>query len=126
MVKLFGQPILNLVRPLQYPKGHSKEGSPLFKRRFIPASLFDNPYLSETGDYEAMLLSLPEHQRKQLLEGNWDINEGAAFPEFDRNTHVVEPFKIPAQLDNVLGRVTMAMVLILVFFGLPLLLMNNL
>jgi len=80
---------------LRYPKGHSKEGKPLFKRRFIPASLFDNPYLAESGDYEAMLLSLPEHQRKQLLEGNWDINEGAAFPEFNRQIHVVDPYAIP-------------------------------
>jgi hypothetical protein len=80
---------------LTYPSGHSKAGEPLFKRRFIPASLFDNPYLAESGDYEAMLLSLPEHQRKQLLEGNWDINEGAAFPEFNRKIHVVEPYDIP-------------------------------
>jgi hypothetical protein len=80
---------------ITFPKGHSKEGQPLFKRRFIPASLFDNPYLSDAGDYEAMLLSLPEHQRKQLLEGNWDINEGAAFPEFDRKIHVVDSFEIP-------------------------------
>ena len=80
---------------IAFPKGHSREGEPLFKRRFIPASLFDNPYLAESGDYEAMLLSLPEHQRKQLLEGNWDINEGAAFPEFNRRIHVVDPFEIP-------------------------------
>ena len=80
---------------LAYPKGHSKEGQPLFKRKFIPASLFDNPYLSDTGDYEAMLLSLPEHQRKQLLDGDWDINEGAAFPEFNRKIHVVDPYRIP-------------------------------
>jgi hypothetical protein len=80
---------------IRYPRGHSKEGQPLFKRRFIPASLFDNPYLSEGGDYEAMLLSLPEHQRKQLLEGNWDINEGAAFPEFNRSIHVIDDFDIP-------------------------------
>jgi len=80
---------------ITFPKGHSKEGQPLFKRRFIPASLFDNPYLADTGDYEAMLLSLPEHQRKQLLEGNWDINDGAAFPEFNRRIHVVEPIDIP-------------------------------
>ena len=80
---------------LAFPAGHSKAGQPLFKRRFIPASLFDNPYLADTGDYEAMLLSLPEHQRKQLLEGNWDINEGAAFPEFNRSIHVVEPYDIP-------------------------------
>jgi hypothetical protein len=40
---------------LRFPSGHSKAGQPLFKRRFIPASLFDNPYLAESGDYEAML-----------------------------------------------------------------------
>ncbi len=80
---------------LKYPSGHTKAGKSLFKRRFIPARLSDNPYLSESGDYEAMLLSLPEHQRKQLLEGDWDIKEGAAFSEFDRKIHVVKPFAIP-------------------------------
>ena len=80
---------------LEYPKGHTKAGQPLFKRRFIPASLFDNPYLADSGDYETMLLSMPEYQRKQLLEGNWDVNEGAAFPEFNRKIHVVEPYNIP-------------------------------
>ena len=80
---------------LAYPRGHTKEGQPLFKRRFIPASLFDNPYLADSGDYETMLLSMPEHQRKQLLEGNWDVNEGAAFPEFNRQIHVVDPYDIP-------------------------------
>ena len=81
---------------LIYPKGHSKQGQTLFKRRFIPARLLDNPYLAESGDYETMLLSLPEHQRRQLLEGDWDVNEGAAFTEFDRTIHVIEPFSIPS------------------------------
>jgi hypothetical protein len=81
---------------LIYPKGHSKEGLPLFKRKFISARLADNPYLAESGDYETMLLSLPEHQRKQLLEGNWDVAEGAAFSEFNRAIHVVDPFTIPS------------------------------
>lgn len=80
---------------ITFPKGHSREGEPLFKRRFIPATLFDNPYLADDGMYEANLLSLPEHQRRQLLYGDWDINEGAAFPEFNRRIHVVEPFDIP-------------------------------
>lgn len=80
---------------LVYPNGHSRAGEPLFKRRFIPAMLSDNPYLAAQGDYETMLLSLPEHQRKQLLEGNWDIAEGAAFPEFNRKVHVVDNFDIP-------------------------------
>jgi hypothetical protein len=80
---------------LRYPAGHSKAGKSLFKRRFIPARLSDNPYLAEAGDYEAMLLSLPEQQRRQLLEGDWDIKEGAAFTEFDRRVHVIEPYDIP-------------------------------
>lgn len=81
---------------LVYPEGHEKEGQPLFMRRFIPASLRDNPYLMEGGQYEANLLSLPEMQRRQLLEGDWNIADGAAFPEFKNSVHVVEPFDIPA------------------------------
>jgi hypothetical protein len=80
---------------LRYPVGHSKEGQSLFKRRFIPARLADNPYLSDAGDYEANLLSLPEQQRRQLLEGSWDIAEGAAYTEWHRNVHVVDPYDIP-------------------------------
>jgi len=81
---------------LRYPSGHAKAGKALFKRKFIPARLSDNPFLSKSGDYEAMLLSLPEQQKRQLLEGDWDIKEGAAFTEFNRSIHVVEPFNIPS------------------------------
>lgn len=80
---------------LTYPKGHEKEGQPLFRRRFIPARLSDNPYLAEGGQYETSLLGLPEDQRKKLLEGDWTIMEGAAFPEFNPNVHIVEPYEIP-------------------------------
>ena len=72
------------------------EGDDGLTRKFIPARLKDNPYLSRQGDYEAMLLSLPEQQRRQLLDGDWDIKEGAAFTEFDRNLHVIEPYRIPS------------------------------
>lgn len=82
--------------PLRYPKNHSiyPDGL-LLKRKFIPATLFDNPYLADDGMYEANLLSLPEHERRQLLEGDWDVTEGNAFPEFKRSIHVIEPFEIP-------------------------------
>ena len=93
--KAFSATDIDTGKVLMYPPTHSKAGEALFKRRFIPAMLTDNPYLHDTGDYEAMLLSLPEHQRKQLLEGNWDVAEGAAFPEFNREIHVIEPFNIP-------------------------------
>ena len=80
---------------LVYPVGHEKEGQPLFYRRFIPARLSDNPYLMAGGQYEANLLSLPEMQRRQLLEGDWTITDGAAFPEFRTKHHVIEPYDIP-------------------------------
>ena len=77
---------------------NGKAGQPLFLRKFIPARLTDNPYLAETGEYEAMLRSLPEVERRRLLEGDWDVAEGAAFPEFSRNVHVVDAsqMQIPA------------------------------
>jgi hypothetical protein len=80
---------------LRYPDTHEKAGEPLFNRRFIPATLKDNPYLFEGGQYEANLLSLPEMQRRQLLEGDWNLAEGAAFPEFRTSIHTCEPFEIP-------------------------------
>lgn len=80
---------------LTYGKSDPRHGQPLFMRRFIPAKLSDNPHLYEGGQYEANLLSLPEAQRRQLLEGDWDVCEGAAFPEFNRSIHVCEPFEIP-------------------------------
>ena len=78
-----------------YPDGHEKAGEPLFYRRFIPASLKDNPYLMDGGQYEANLLSLPEMQRRQLLEGDWAVADGAAFSEFRSSVHVIEPYDIP-------------------------------
>lgn len=81
---------------LAWPQNHARAGEPLFQRRFIPATLYDNPYLAEDGMYEANLMSMPEHQRKQLLDGNWDVAEGAAFSEFNRRIHTIEPFDIPS------------------------------
>ena len=64
-------------------------------RRFIPAKLTDNPSLMQTDSYLIMLSSLPEVQRKQYLDGDWDAFDNAAFPEFSRTTHVFDPFEIP-------------------------------
>lgn len=80
---------------LVYPKGHEKAGEPLFYRKFIPAKVQDNPYLWNDGVYEANLLSLPENQRRQLLEGDWAVADGAAFSEFRTSLHTCEPFVIP-------------------------------
>ena len=70
-------------------------GNDGISRRFIPATLRDNPYLYNDGRYQKMLESLPEVQRRQLLEGDWEIAEGIAFPEFQKNLHVIQPFSFP-------------------------------
>jgi hypothetical protein len=70
-------------------------GNKVITRRFIPAKLQDNPYLIQTDDYYVMLASLPEIQRKQFLEGDWDAFEDSAFPEFNKSIHVVDPFEMP-------------------------------
>ena len=72
-------------------------------RKFIPAKLADNPYLAEDGVYEQMLKSLPPIQRRQLLEGNWDVAEGAAFVEFSPLHHVITPFELPLHWERLKG-----------------------
>jgi len=85
------------------PPHETFKGEDGLTRKFIPASLNDNPYLASDGRYEQMLKALPDIQRKQLLEGNWDIAEGAAFTEFDSEAHIVTPFQIPIGWERVKG-----------------------
>ena len=85
------------------PPNESFVGEDKITRKFIPARLEDNPYLAADGKYEQMLQSLPAVQRKQLLEGNWDVAEGAAFTEFDYDTHCIDPFEIPRTWERVKG-----------------------
>jgi phage terminase large subunit len=85
------------------PPNESFTGEDKITRRFIPARLEDNPYLAADGKYEQMLQSLPAVQRKQLLEGNWDVAEGAAFTEFDYENHCIDPFEIPRTWERVKG-----------------------
>ena len=85
------------------PPNESFKGSDGLSRKFIPARLDDNPYLANDGRYEQMLKALPPTQRRQLLEGDWEVAEGAAFTEFDRNIHIIDPFEIPIHWDRVKG-----------------------
>jgi hypothetical protein len=65
-------------------------------RRYILSNVFDNPtILHSNPEYIAYLESLPEVQRKQWLEGDFDANEGMAFEEFNKRVHVIEPYNIP-------------------------------
>ena len=85
------------------PPNESFLGEDGLTRKFIPARLQDNPYLATDGRYETMLKALPPTQRKQLLEGNWDVSEGAAFVEFSPVLHVIPPFEIPINWERVKG-----------------------
>jgi len=77
--------------------GTDKYGKDRYDTRcFIPARIYDNNFIMDNNpDYINNLLQLPEKERKALLDGDWDIYEDQAFPEFDYNTHVCKPFKIP-------------------------------
>jgi len=85
------------------PPNESFKGSDGLTRKFIPARLDDNPYLANDGRYEQMLKALPPTQRRQLLEGDWEVAEGAAFTEFDRFVHIVDPFEIPLHWERLKG-----------------------
>lgn len=74
-------------------------------RIFVPASVFDNKILMENSPgYLASLAQMPEAERNALLYGDWDSFSGQVFTEWRnnpegydsrRNTHVINPFKIP-------------------------------
>ncbi|MBQ8896023.1 MAG: phage terminase large subunit [Clostridia bacterium] len=57
---------------------------------FIKSLVFDNKYITENNpEYIETLLNLPETRRRAMLYGDWDAFEGAFFPEFDRERHIV-------------------------------------
>lgn len=65
-------------------------------RSFIPATIFDNPaLLANDPGYLARLEALPESQKRMLLYGDWEGFSGQYFTEFDRATHMIQPFTIP-------------------------------
>lgn len=62
-------------------------------RVFIPARVTDNRFLMESDpQYLDRLKALDERDRRALLDGDWDLEEGRFFSGFDRSLHVVSPF----------------------------------
>lgn len=60
-------------------------------RCFIPSKLEDNQILMRNDpDYEKVLMSMPEHLRRALRYGDWDIVVGQALGEFSREKHVIK------------------------------------
>lgn len=64
---------------------------------FIRSLVYDNDFLMKNDPlYVKALEALPEKRRAAMLYGDWNAFEGAFFPEFDPNVHVIRPFEIPA------------------------------
>lgn len=64
-------------------------------RVFIPSKVVDNKYLGD--DYVANLFQVgSENLVKAWLTGDWSVIEGAFFPEWSTDKHVIRPFEIPA------------------------------
>lgn len=76
-------------------------GTRTVTRAFIPARRTDNRYLGE--EYAIALANLPEAIRAALEDGSWEHVEGQYFTEWDRRTHVVEPFEIPVHWRRIRG-----------------------
>ena len=113
MIKLSNRTINNKIEPrMYYTANPGNVGHAWFKRlfidriyfhnenpedyEFIQASVYDNKYIMDNDPmYVKHLESLPEIERKIMLEGNWDVFAGQFFKEFDRQRHVIKPFKIP-------------------------------
>ena len=71
----------------------------IITRMFIPAFATDNTVgQARNPDYLPKLAaSMSPAHFKALAEGDWDFFEGMAFPEWDRQIHIVKSFPIPQE-----------------------------
>lgn len=74
------------IDPAPYGKPYEVDG---ITYKFIPATMFDNPYLTQDGEYEKILRQLPEVKMRQLLYGDWDIVSDSFFG-FEPSKHITE------------------------------------
>ena len=60
---------------------------------FVRSLATDNPYLPK--EYYQILDAQPPARRRAWRDGDWNVIQGAAFPEFSTDTHVMPLNKIP-------------------------------
>ena len=61
---------------------------------FNPARMNDNDFLD--AGYAIQFTEMAEWQRRQLVNGDWDVVPGSYFDCFSTDRHVVKPFTIPS------------------------------
>lgn len=67
-------------------------------RRFIPAAVQDNLFLSAADPmYGQRLKNLPISEQKRLLYGEWELADGRYFTEWDPAVHIVPAFSPPPE-----------------------------
>ncbi len=62
----------------------------------------DNPYLSEK-EAKAMERVLDEQQLQARRYGRFSTAEGLVYPEFDERLHVIEPFSVPKEWQDMIS-----------------------
>ncbi len=66
-------------------------------RIFIPSKVDDNVFLMKNDpQYRQRLKNLSKQDQKALLYGDWNLNDGAYFDEFNPQIHVVKPYNLDA------------------------------
>ena len=63
------------------------------RTRFIPSTYRDNPFLNP--EYVDWLEGLAGKLGKAWRDGDWDIFEGQAFPQWNADAHIIDPFPLP-------------------------------
>lgn len=63
-------------------------------RAYVPFKFTDNAYI-DTEEYGRQLAGLPEHMRRALMDGDWEVLEGVRFPQFRERIHVIKPEDFP-------------------------------
>lgn len=61
--------------------------------KMVHAKTTDNPTLP--ADYVDSLMKMPESWVKRFVEGSFDVFSGQIWPEYDDDTHSLQPFPIP-------------------------------
>jgi hypothetical protein len=68
---------------------------------YVRALATDNPH--NPRSYIRMLNGLPPRLRAAYRDGNWDVFEGMAFPEWDARYHTMKPYRVPSTWRTVAG-----------------------
>ena len=69
---------------------------------YIQMEWGDNPFL-DPGEVEEMTKSMSKDALDSRRYGNFQSNGGLVYPEFDPNVHVIEPFDVPFEWQDVIS-----------------------